>query len=129
MWLVEEDELDSDPLLGLEPPKLDEKVIPGLTDDQVKGLLKACQGKDFRDRRDEAIIRLMLETAMRAGECADIDLTDMDIRRGLVTVQRGKGGKGRIVPFGLQTGRSLERYIRARHNGFGDVSWDLSESR
>ncbi|MGW4533174.1 tyrosine-type recombinase/integrase [Nocardia sp. NPDC004340] len=114
VWLVEEDELDSDPLLGLKPPKLDEKVSPALTDDQIKGLLKACQGKDFRDRRDEAIIRLLLETAMRAGECANIDLTDMDIRHGLVTVQRGKGGKGGIVPFGLQTGRSSDRYIRAR---------------
>ncbi|MEV0467145.1 tyrosine-type recombinase/integrase [Nocardia tengchongensis] len=87
---------------------------PALTDGQIKGLLKAYRGKGFRDRRDEAIVRLMLETAMRAGECADIALADTDVRRGLVTVQRGKGSKGRIVPFGLQTGRSLDRYLHAR---------------
>lgn len=43
--LVEVDELNSDPLLGLNPPKLDENVIPTLTDDQIKGLLKAGQAR------------------------------------------------------------------------------------
>jgi integrase/recombinase XerD len=113
-WLLEEGEIDSDPLLGLKPPKLDDKIIPSLTDDQIKQLLKACQGKDFRDRRDEAIVRLMVETAMRAGECVSITLEDLDLHRGLVFVQRGKGGKGRIVPFGPQTARATDRYLRVR---------------
>jgi len=29
-------------------------------------------------------------------------------------VRRGKGGKGRTVPFGPQTGRALDRYMRLR---------------
>ncbi len=29
-------------------------------------------------------------------------------------VRRGKGGKGRTVPFGPQTGRSIDRYLRGR---------------
>ncbi|MDF3050794.1 MAG: recombinase XerD, partial [Pseudonocardia sp.] len=33
-WLVEEDELDRDELLGLKPPKLDQKVTEALTDAQ-----------------------------------------------------------------------------------------------
>ncbi|MBF6297514.1 tyrosine-type recombinase/integrase [Nocardia amamiensis] len=113
-WLVEEGEIDADPLLGLKAPKLDSKVVPSLTDEQLKRLIKACQGKDFRDRRDEAIIRLMSETAMRAGECVSLELADMDVQRGLATVRRGKGGKGRYVPFGPQTGRAIDRYLRAR---------------
>nr|WP_280433569.1 hypothetical protein [Nocardia brasiliensis] len=30
---------------------------------------------------------------MRAGECADINLADLDIRHDLVSVQRGKGAR------------------------------------
>ena len=36
--------------------------------------------------------------------------------RGLVTVRRGKGGKGRVVPFGPQTAAALDRYLRARRS-------------
>jgi site-specific recombinase XerD len=113
-WLTEEGEIDADPLLGIKPPKLDAKVIPSLTDDQLRALIKACGGQDFRDRRDEAIVRLMAETAMRAGEVCGLTVEDVDLPRGLVTVTRGKGGKGRKAPFGAQTGRAIDRYVRMR---------------
>jgi Phage integrase, N-terminal SAM-like domain len=35
-WLVEERELLDDPLLGSKPPKLDAKVVPVLTDEQLR---------------------------------------------------------------------------------------------
>lgn len=113
-WLAEEGEIDADPLLGLKAPKLDTKVTESLTEDQLRALIKACGGKEFRDRRDEAIVRLMAETAMRAGEVCGLSVADVDLSRGIVTVRRGKGGKGRISPFGAQTGRALDRYIRTR---------------
>src|SRR4029077_9795477 len=33
---------------------------------------------------------------------------------GRATVHRGKGGKGRTAPFGPQTGRTIDRYVRLR---------------
>src|SRR5437763_9078065 len=44
-WLAEEGETDRDPLLGMKPPKLDSKVVPRLTEDELRSLLKACEGK------------------------------------------------------------------------------------
>lgn len=113
-WLEEEGEIDTDPLLGLKAPKLDTKVTESLSDDELRRLIKACGGKEFRDRRDEAIVRLMAETGMRAGEVCGLELDDVDLTRGLVTVRRGKGGKGRVAPFGPQTGVAIDRYLRAR---------------
>jgi site-specific recombinase XerD len=113
-WLTEEGEIDDDPLLGLKAPRLDAKVTDSLTDDELKRLIKACGGKEFRDRRDEAIVRLLLETGMRAGELLGLTVEDLDLIRGLVTVRRGKGGKGRVVPLGPQTARVIDRYLRAR---------------
>jgi integrase/recombinase XerD len=113
-WLADEGEIDSDPLLGLKAPKLDQKVIEPLTDVQLKALIKACAGRDLRDRRDEAIIRFMLETGARAGEVADLEVDDIHLLEGFAVVRRGKGGKGRTVPFGPQTAKALDRYRRAR---------------
>jgi site-specific recombinase XerD len=115
-WLVEEDEIDTDPLLGLKPPKLDTKMVDGLTDEQSAALVKACQGKEFIDRRDEAITRLLIEAGMRAGEVLGLSVSDVDLARGLAVVRRGKGGKGRVVPFGPQVARSIDRYLRMRRS-------------
>jgi site-specific recombinase XerD len=113
-WLVDEDEQDRDELLGLRPPKRDVPVTQSLTDDQVAALVRTCNGKDFGSRRDEAIIRLMLECGLRAGELVALEVGDIDLSRGIATVRRGKGGRGRIVPFGPHTARSLDRYMRLR---------------
>lgn len=114
-WLADEGELDTNPLLGVKPPKLDTKVTEALTDDQLKELIKACRGKDFLDRRDEAIVRFMAETGVRAGELLGMMLPgDLDLPGGVATVRRGKGGKGRVVPFGAQTAAAIDRYLRAR---------------
>lgn len=113
-WLAEEGEIDRDELLGLKPPKLDDKVVEPFTEDECKALIKACAGKRFVDRRDEALVRLLLEGILRAGEVLALDLTDVDVVNGSAVVRRGKGGRGRSVPFGPQTSRALDRYLRAR---------------
>ncbi|MCW2686267.1 MAG: phage integrase family protein [Mycobacterium sp.] len=113
-WLTEERILSSDPLLGIRQPKVDRKVVEALTDDELQALIKACQGRGFTDRRDEAIVRLMAETGMRAGEPVRLEVGDVDLQRGIATIRRGKGGKGRIAPFGPQTGQAIDRYMRMR---------------
>lgn len=115
-WLVAEGELTDNPLIGLKPPKGDQKVVDALTDDQLKRLIVACQGKALKDRRDEAIVRLMAETGLRAAEVLAIEVNDINLADGLVTVHRGKGGKGRVVPFGVQTAAAIDRYMRARRD-------------
>lgn len=113
-WLAEEGELERDALAGMKPPKLDAKVVQPLSEDDLRLLLRACSGPDLRDRRDEALVRLMVETGTRAGEAAALEVGDVDLRHGTVLIRRGKGGKGRVVPIGPQTSRALDRYLRAR---------------
>ena len=113
-WLAKEGELAEDPLAGMRPPKLDAKVVPVLSDDELRRLVKACEGKTLRDRRDEALVRLMLETGLRAGEVVALRVEDVDVGGGTLLVRRGKGGGGRLVPFSAQTARALDRYLRLR---------------
>lgn len=113
-WLVDEGELSSNPLLGLKPPKADLKVVDALSDEQLKRLIHACKGAKLQDKRDEAIVRLMLETGMRASEVTGLQVADVNLLDGTLTVIRGKGGKGRVVPFSAQTAAAIDRYMRAR---------------
>jgi integrase/recombinase XerD len=120
-WLAEEGEIPADPFLGVKSPKLDTKVIEPLTDDQLRALLKACTppkgtapADQMRHRRDEAILRLMMETGARAGEVVALELADVDASAGTAVIRRGKGGKGRVVPFGPHTALALDRYMRLR---------------
>jgi site-specific recombinase XerC len=54
-WLAAKGEIDTDSLIGLKQPKLDRKVVDALTDDELRDLIRACQGMWFQDRRDEAL--------------------------------------------------------------------------
>lgn len=117
-WLASPEigELERDGLLGAKPPKLDEKVVVPLSPGEIDALIAACRGKvkRFIDRRDEAIVRVMLETGARRSEATDMLLSETDVRGGTAVIRRGKGGKGRIVPFSPQTAVALDRYLRER---------------
>lgn len=117
VWLWEEGEQELDPLRGMKPPKLDEKVVNPLSEDEIKALVKACRGTGLRDYRDEAIIRLLLETGMRAGECVALQVDDVDWIQGKVTVTRGKGAKGRVISFGPHTSKAGLAYMRKARAG------------
>ncbi len=120
-WLAEEGEIPADPFLGVKSPQLDVHVVEPLTEDELKALLKACvppksatPAEALRFRRDEAILRLMLETGARAGEVVAVQLADLDLMAGTAIIRKGKGGKGRSVPFGPYTATALDRYLRLR---------------
>lgn len=114
-WLADEGEIPENRLYGMKSAKLDSKVIQPLSDDEIRALLKACsEGDQFRARRDTAIVRFMIETGIRAGECAQLRMTDVDLKDGRAIIERGKGGKGRSIPFGPHTAQAIDRYVRTR---------------
>lgn len=113
-WLVEEGERPGDPLLGLKPPRLDTKLVEPFTDDELRRLVATCKPGEFTDRRDEAILRLFLETGMRAGELIALTVDDVDLRAGSARVLHTKTHVARSVPFGPMTAKALDRYLRVR---------------
>ena len=114
-WHATEDPADPrpNPMAGLRPPKIDEKIVPVFTDAELAALLATCKGGGFEDRRDHAILSLFRDTGMRLAELAGMELRDIDLRtrEGIVT---GKGAKQRLVRFGHETARAADRYLRER---------------
>ena len=113
-WLLAEGIVGTDPLAGIvidKPPP----PVPILTDEYLAALVGACRGKRFADRRDEAVMRLLIDCGLRVSEVTGIDLDHLDLGAESITVT-GKGSRVRAAYFGAKTGQALDRYLRERRN-------------
>jgi integrase len=119
-WLIATSRLQGDPFLGIKGPVQRQAVVTPLRDDELRALIGTCKNPTFRvdepfhHRRDEAIIRLMLETGIRAGELIALNADDLDLPAGRITVRFGKGGRTRVIPVGPATTRAIRDYLDLR---------------
>ena len=113
-WLSVEEGFDATAVLSVKAPKLDCKAVAALSDDELRRLLKACEGSDLRDKRDKGMVLLFAETGLRASELLGLTIADIDLSTTTAHVVRGKGGKGRRVKFSAGAAAVLDRYLRAR---------------
>lgn len=112
-WCVEEDELETNPMQGIAAPSLKMKPVPVITDEQLVALMKTCSGKTFDNRRDEAMLRVMLDCGVRVAELVGLTVDDVNLDAEMAIVI-GKGSKRRAIYFSPRTTRALDRYARAR---------------
>jgi len=114
-FLEEDGEITESPMARMSPPKVPEAPPPVLTDDELRALLKAAEGNSFEQRRDIALLRMLIDTGARVSEIANLSnsTSDVDLDAGTITVL-GKGRRVRILPLGNKAVRALDRYLRAR---------------
>ncbi len=112
-WLTQEGEIDESPMNGIPAPAVPATPVQHLDEDQLRALLATCKGADFTSRRDNAVLRLFIDTGIRRAEMAGLKVEDVELRERLAYVI-GKGSRPRAVPFGARTALALDRYIRAR---------------
>jgi integrase/recombinase XerD len=134
-WASQEFEITS-PMKGVPAPKFTQAPVATFTKEEIEALLKACeycreavtdQRRKFTmrrptARRDRAMILTLLDTGLRASELCSLQIRDVDLKSGKVTVRHGigggsKGGKGRTVFMGKSTRRALWRYLADREDG------------
>jgi site-specific recombinase XerD len=123
-WLEAEGEIALSPMVRMRAPAVDVIAPEVLTDDEQRRLLDACRGGNFEDRRDLAILRLMMDTGLRRGEVASMKLADVDLVKQEVHVI-GKGSRPGTVFFGVKAAADIDRYRRTRarhpHAGLEDM--------
>jgi len=103
--------LETDVMQRVKMPRADNRVLPALSEGEVKRLLQACE-----TRRETALLLFLLDTGVRAAECCAINVADCDLHTGAIRIEHGKGGKRRTVYLGTQARRSLMRYLLERGN-------------
>ncbi|WP_364706800.1 tyrosine-type recombinase/integrase [Streptomyces ossamyceticus] len=117
-WCVDEEEMDRSPMRTMKPPEVPEVEVPIIPEDSLRKLLKVCEGKDYKSRRDTAIVMLFLDAGPRLSELTERTVGDLDLDQMVLRVL-GKGGRHRSIPFGRKTTQALDRYLRAyaKHRG------------
>jgi site-specific recombinase XerD len=113
-WLVDEDEIDRNPMEKMRLPTVPLNPPAVLSDDEIGRLLAACKGPDFIARRDLAMLSLMLDTGLRRGELAGIRVGDVNLPQMVAFVEAttSKSRRGRAVAFGPSTAKAVTRYLR-----------------
>ena len=112
------------PMERMKPPIVGELLSPMLTDDQLRALLRVCsEDHTFAGRRDEAIIRVLLDSGARRAEIAALRWTPDNPETNDVSLDErqlrvlGKGRRERLVVIGREAVRALDRYLRYRDGG------------
>lgn len=103
---------DSNPALGIQPPKGRRKLPKVIDTDQLSHLLN-YQAKDWIDIRDKALVELLYSSGLRLAEAANLDLEDIDLQQKQVLVT-GKGSKQRLLPLGSMAIIALEAWLHIR---------------
>jgi site-specific recombinase XerD len=101
-------------------PPLAENDLPRvLTQNEYQRLLKSCSG----NKRDGAIIELLLQTGIRLSELTRLNISDFELQDGTngETVEMGsiqirgkKGGSGRIIPLNNKACKAVGDYLQVR---------------
>lgn len=123
-WLVEEDELGESPMARMQQPQIPERPPEFPKEQAIRAILRVCEGKGFRERRDLAIIRLLLDTGMRRQEIAGLQIKDVDFDAN-VAIVHAKFDRIRGCPFGRKAAVALDRYLRVRRDHRDAVLGDL----
>ncbi|MEP7084115.1 MAG: tyrosine recombinase XerC [Betaproteobacteria bacterium] len=111
-YLAEEGRMQSDPCIGLRPPKSPRKLPDALSPDEASRLV-AIEGGEPLALRDRAMLELFYSSGLRLSELANLTLDRIDFASGEVRVW-GKGAKERIVPVGDAALRALVGWCQTR---------------
>lgn len=108
-WCWREGIIATDLAREIRAPKAEARRAPILTASEVGRLIESAKGGD-NPRRDTAILTLLYDCGLRAGEVGGIEVCGVDLGNRSLTIPRGKTGS-RSVPIGRVTSRALRDWL------------------
>lgn len=119
-WCLKQDYIDVDPLRNIAVPKAEKRVVPILSEDDFRNLLRVTDPGLYKTRawhfhavRDQALLWTFFDTPGRKSEIARLTLGQVDLKGRRIMVE-GKGRKERYMYLGAVTVRALGRYQMLR---------------
>lgn len=100
--------IKSDPTLSLETPKVEKKLPPILSGEEVEKLLEQPNTTELKGIRDKAMLELLYATGIRVSELVLIRTDDINLNLGFV-----KCGvrKERVIPLGSIAIKYVDEYV------------------
>ena len=124
-YFYNKDKLKENVASKVSMPKLHEKAIIRLNNDEVDEVLETVESEDkfgsvFQDKynlnardRDIAILTLLLGTGIRVSELVGINIDDLDLKNLAFKVTR-KGGNVAVLYFSDEVKDAIENYLKWR---------------
>jgi integrase len=111
-------QIPSQGLLPFQPKRARPYLYSG---DEIRGLLRAALKMPCRYKRTElqpwtyyCLFGLLSVSGLRLGEARNLELKDVDLNTGVLTIRGAKCGKSRLVPLHASTCKVLADYIKRR---------------
>jgi integrase/recombinase XerD len=97
------------PHATLKKPRQQDRIIPVLTQEEVRCLFGVIENK-----RDRVLFRMAYRHGLRASEVGLLSRSDVDLRTGRIAVHRLKGSLSGVYPMQADTHKLLKAYLRSR---------------
>lgn len=108
-WLESEERIVKSPVRRIHRIKVPQEKKEAFTEEDVEDLRRVCS----MNKRDAAVLELLLSSGIRVGELVRLDRADIDLQCNSGKVL-GKGNKEREIYFNVRTRRALREYLGTR---------------
>ncbi|OQY51852.1 MAG: site-specific tyrosine recombinase XerD [Desulfobacteraceae bacterium 4572_89] len=109
-YLINEKLLSSNPVKGVDIPKIGLALPKIMSIEEVEALLDAGDIKKPKELRNVAMIEIMYGAGLRVSELISLKLQDLNLEAGILRVM-GKGSKERIIPLGSKAKSITRQWI------------------
>lgn len=112
-WCVEEKVITANPADGLKTPPVRMRLQRTLTAVEITRLLDTCDLETTKGVRDAALVSLLADSGLRAGEMLRLRPADLDLDSRTTTMVR-KGGNQGVAFYGEATAERLRTWLDVR---------------
>jgi integrase/recombinase XerD len=124
-WLTRTGAISANPAADLDLPR-QLKRLPRvvLTETEAERVMAAVDSSTPIGLRDRAMLEVLYATGMRRAEIAQLELSDVELERGVVLIREGKGGKDRLLPLGERALHWIAQYLEQARP---QLAWNANE--
>ena len=113
-YLLKSGEISSNPANKVIGPKKPKRLPVFVEEAQLEEIFSTIQLEDtFENNRNKLIVDVLYQTGIRRAELIDLKEEDVDLF-GLKLKVLGKRNKERLIPFGLELKRQIQKYLQEK---------------
>jgi integrase/recombinase XerD len=112
-WMTRQNYILHNPASEIELPRLGRALPKNIfSAAEVERIMMQPDIEEPIGLRDRALLEVLYSTGMRRLELVRLKLYELQLDRGLILINQGKGHKDRYVPIGERAVQWLQKYIR-----------------
>ena len=117
-WCIAKRYMASNPMAGIEKPRIEKRLPYHLTKDDTLKLLEIVYHYPYPNRfyraRNYAIFSTFVFAGLRLHELLNLKYADVDLDNFTIFIHQGKGNKDRVVPISFSLAQRLKEYLDER---------------